>query len=73
MPYRWKNKIDADETIVVIMNVLDKSLCRTGWSTQFMGQYRLRSCTDEVFQHRSEKTCTPAMKYFEEGQTLTPI
>ena len=25
MPYRWKTKIAVDETIVVIMNVLDKN------------------------------------------------
>ena len=25
MPYRWKTKVDVDETIVVIMNVLDKN------------------------------------------------
>lgn len=25
MPYRWKNKVDVDEAVVVIMNVLDKN------------------------------------------------
>jgi hypothetical protein len=31
MPYRWKTKTDVDETIVVIMNVLDKNPELPNW------------------------------------------
>ncbi len=31
MPYRWKTKIDVDETIVVMMNVLDKNPDLPNW------------------------------------------
>jgi len=31
MPYRWKTKIAVDETIVVIMNVLDKNPDLPNW------------------------------------------
>jgi hypothetical protein len=31
MPYRWKTKIDVDETVVVIMNVLDKNPDLPNW------------------------------------------
>jgi hypothetical protein len=31
MPYRWKTKIDVDEAIVVIMNVLDKNQDLPNW------------------------------------------
>jgi hypothetical protein len=31
MGYRWKNKTDVDEAIVVIMNSLDQSEILPGW------------------------------------------
>lgn len=31
MPYRWKTKIDVDEAVVVIMNVLDKNTDLPNW------------------------------------------
>ena len=31
MPYKWKTKVDVDETIVVIMNVLDKNPELPNW------------------------------------------
>ncbi len=31
MGYRWKNKIDVDEAIVVVMNSLDQSKDLPGW------------------------------------------
>lgn len=31
MPYRWNKKIDVDETVVVIMNVLDKNPELPNW------------------------------------------
>jgi hypothetical protein len=31
MPYRWKNNIDVDETVVVIKNVLDKNPELPAW------------------------------------------
>lgn len=31
MPYKWKTKIDVDETIVVLMNVLDKNQELPNW------------------------------------------
>jgi hypothetical protein len=31
MPYRWKRKVDVDETVVVVMNVLDKNPELPNW------------------------------------------
>jgi hypothetical protein len=31
MPYRWKRKVDVDEAVVVIMNVLDKNPELPNW------------------------------------------
>lgn len=31
MPYRWKNKVDVDEAVVVVMNVLDRNPELPNW------------------------------------------
>ena len=70
MPYRWKTKTDVDETIVVMMSVLDKKPSLPNWlivtiigaiadSDKKMGTYFF----EEVKKH------TPsALKYFESNQ-----
>ena len=67
MPYTWKTTVDVDETIVVLMNVLDKNNEIPNWlvmtiigsisdSDQEMAKYFF----EEVKQH-----IPAALKYFE--------
>jgi len=67
MPYTWKTTVDVDETIVVLMNVLDKNTEIPNWlvmtiigsisdSDQEMAKYFF----EEVKQH-----IPAALKYFE--------
>ncbi len=67
MPYRWKKKVDVDEAVVVLMNVLDKNEELPNWllvtlngsiadSDKKLGKYFL----DEVKKH-----VPSALKYFE--------
>lgn len=67
MPYRWKKKVDVDETVVVIMNVLDKSPDLPNWllatingsiadSDKKLGRY---------FFEEIKKHVPMALKYFE--------
>ncbi len=70
MPYTWKTKIDVDETIVVIMSVLDKHPDLPNWlivtiigsiagSDKKMVKY---------FFNEVEKHAPSALKYFESTQ-----
>lgn len=38
MGYRWRNKIDVDEAIVVIMNTLDQENELSGWLIRTINQ-----------------------------------
>ena len=75
MPYRWKNKIDVDETIVVIMNVLDKQTELPNWLVNTIyGSIRDSDPAMTKFFYAEVKKHAPAaMKYFEEGSTRAPI
>jgi hypothetical protein len=70
MPYRWKTKIDVDETIVVIMNVLDKNPDLPNWLIVTI----VGSIADsdkkmvKYFFQEVEKRVPPALKYFESNQ-----
>jgi hypothetical protein len=67
VPYRWKNKTDVDEAVVVIMNVLDKNPDLPNWlivtlngSIRDSDKALVKYFFEEVKHH------TPAaMKYFE--------
>jgi len=70
MPYRWKTKIDVDETIVVMMNVLDKNPDLPNWLIVTI----IGSITDSdkklvrYFFEEVEKHVPAALKYFESRQ-----
>ncbi len=67
MPYRWNKKVDVDEAVVVVMNVLDKNTELPNWllvtinaaiadSDPKMGTYFLK----EIKKHAPS-----ALKFFE--------
>ena len=70
MPYRWKTKVDVDETIVVMMNVLDKNPDLPNWLIATI----IGSITDSdkkvvrYFFEEVKKHIPAAMKYFESRQ-----
>jgi hypothetical protein len=75
MPYRWKNKIDVDETVVVIMNVLEKQSDLPNWLVNTIyGSIRDSDPAMTKYFYQEVKKFAPAtMKYFEEGSTRAPI
>jgi hypothetical protein len=70
MPYRWKTKVDVDETIVVMMNVLDKNPDLPNWLIVTVAG----SITDsdkklvKYFFEEVKKHVPAALKYFESRQ-----
>jgi len=67
MPYRWKTKVDVDEAVVVVMNVLEKNPELPNWllvtlngsiadSDKKMSRY---------FFEEIKKHVPRALKYFE--------
>ena len=70
MPYRWKTKVAVDETLVVIMNVLDKNPDLPNWLIATI----IGSIEDsdkklvKYFFEEVEKHAPSAMKYFESRQ-----
>lgn len=71
MPYTWTKKVDVDETVVVIMNVLDKSPEVPNWLVNtIVGA--IRDSDPELgryFFQELRKFAPGAMKYFEEDST----
>lgn len=67
MPYRWRKKLDVDETIVVIMNVLDKNPDLPNWLITTLNGSIADSDKKLVSYFFAEvKKHTPAaLKYFE--------
>ncbi len=67
MPYRWKSKVDVDETIVVLMNVLDKKPDVPNWLiTTIMGSIADSDKTmARYFFEEVKKHVPKALKYFE--------
>jgi hypothetical protein len=70
MPYRWKNKVAVDETIVVIMNVLDKNPDLPNWLIATINGSIADSDKKLVkyFFEEVEKHTPKALKYFESSQ-----
>ena len=67
MPYRWNKKVDVEEAVVVIMNVLDKNQDLPNWliatlngSITDSDKKMVRYFFDEV-----KKYAPAALKYFE--------
>ena len=67
MPYRWKTKTDADEAIVVIMNVLDKNTDLPNWLIVTINGSIADSDTkiSAYFFGELKKHVPKALKYFE--------
>lgn len=67
MPYRWNKKVDADETVVVIMNVLDKNPDLPNWLIATINGSIADSDPKFVryFFEEVKKHVPSAMKYFE--------
>jgi hypothetical protein len=67
MPYRWKKKMDVDESIVVIMNSLDKSDDLPNWLVTTV-RAAISDSDPEMsryFYAELKKYAPKAMKYFE--------
>ena len=67
MPYRWKTKVDVDEAVVVIMNVLGQEPgpaeladCHDQWLNS-----GFRQKIAEYFFEEVKKHIPAALKYFE--------
>lgn len=67
MPYKWRKKVDVDESVVVIMNVLDKNPDLPNWlivtlngSVADSDPTLVRYFFEEVKKHAPR-----ALKYFE--------
>ncbi|MFZ1896752.1 hypothetical protein [Methanoregula sp.] len=67
MPYRWKTKVDVDEAIVVIMNVLDKNPDLPNWLIVTINGSIADSDKNVVgyFFEEVKKHVPRALKYFE--------
>jgi hypothetical protein len=67
MPYKWKTKIDVDETIVVIMNVIGNNPDLPNWLVMTINGCISDSDKDMVkyFFEEVKKHIPGALKYFE--------
>lgn len=67
MPYRWKTKVDVDEAIVVMMNVLDKNPDLPNWLIMTINGSIADSDKKIVgyFFGEVKKHVPQALKYFE--------
>jgi hypothetical protein len=67
MPYRWKKKVDVDETVVVIMNVLDMNPDLPNWPLATINGSIANSDKKLVkyFFGEVKKHIPSALKYFE--------
>jgi len=70
MPYRWNKKVDVDEAVVVIMNVLDKNPDLPNWLIVTLNGSVADSDKTLVtyFFGELKKHAPRAMKYFEGRQ-----
>ena len=75
MPYTWKKNVDVDETIVVIMNVLEKNCELPDWLVTTI--YGAIGDSDPAlvtyFYKEVEKFAPGAQQFFTEGSTRAPI
>lgn len=70
MPYKWKTKIDVDEAVVVIMNVLDKNPDLPNWLLMTLNGSIKDSNKEMVkyFFEEIKRNVPSALKYFESRQ-----
>ncbi len=69
MPYRWKNKIDVDEAVVVIKNSLDENAELPNWLLRTLNGAVTDSdpALGKYFFAEVRKYAPEAMKYFDRG------
>jgi hypothetical protein len=69
MPYRWKNKIDVDEAVVVIKNSLDERSELPNWLIRTLNGAVTDSdpALGKYFFEEVRKYAPEAMKYFDRG------
>ena len=67
MPYRWKKKVDVDEAVVVVMNVLDKNPELPNWLLVTLHGSIADSDKNltTYFLNEIKKHVPKALKYFE--------
>lgn len=70
MPYRWRKKVDVDEAIVVVMNVLDKNPDLPNWLLSTLNGSIADSDAKlgRYFFEELKKHVPNALKYFESRQ-----
>ncbi|MBT8508371.1 hypothetical protein AZH53_08140 [Methanomicrobiaceae archaeon CYW5] len=68
MGYRWNNRIDVDEAVVVLMNSLEKDGSIPGWLSKTINQSIKDSDADygKYFFEEVRQHAPAALKYFEE-------
>lgn len=73
MPYTWKKQVDVEETVVVIMNVLDNKPELPNWLVNtIVGAIRDSDpALARYFFEEVRKFAPGALKYFEEDSTRT--
>lgn len=74
MPYRWKRRVDVDETVVVIKNVLDESPDLPDWLLRTIHGAITDSAPElgTYFFKEVKRYAPAAMKYFERGAENIP-
>ncbi len=67
MGYKWKNKIEVDEAVVVVMNSLDKEGRLSDWLVRTLKQSIADSDPglDSYFYEEIKKHAPKALNYFE--------
>ncbi|KQC05205.1 MAG: hypothetical protein APR53_08395 [Methanoculleus sp. SDB] len=68
MAYRWKNKVDVDEAVVVLMNSLDEEGGLADWLKRTIQQSINDSEAEHVryFFAEIKKHAPASLKYFED-------
>jgi hypothetical protein len=67
MPYRWNDKTDVDEAVVVVMNTMDQNQEIKGWLTRTI-QQAVNDSPPELSQYffqELERHRPQALKYFQ--------
>jgi len=68
MGYRWTNRTDVDEAVVVVMNSLDEDGTIPGWLSKTINQSIKDSDADygRYFFEQVRQNAPAALKYFAE-------
>ncbi len=67
MPYRWKDKTDVDEAVVVVMNTMDQNQEIKGWLSRTL-QQAINDSDQELSRYffaEVERYTPAALPYFQ--------